>query len=209
MRKIIFGVVFFVLAKFSAVAQDYKQAMETNIKKLDTASAASIPAIANTFERIANAEKNKWEPFYYASYCYAIMAYRADKASVDMIADKADGFLAQAVALNDNSETSTLGAMIVACRIMVDPVSRFQQKSQEADALLEKAKAQDASNPRPYYLQARMQVRTPEAFGGGKKVAAETLKTALDKFKSFTPANPISPNWGYKQATSMMEELSK
>jgi hypothetical protein len=209
MRKIIFSLIVIVLTKFSASAQDYKQAMETNIKKLDTASAASIPAIANTFERIANAEKNKWEAFYYAAYCYAIMAYRTDNASIDMVADKADDYLAKAVALNDNSETSSLGAMIVACRIMVDPVSRFQQKSMQANTLLEKAKAQDASNPRPYYLQARIQIRTPEAFGGGKKPAKTSLETALEKFKAFVPASSIAPAWGYKQAQSMMDELSK
>src|SRR5688572_31022188 len=79
--------------------KDYLQAMETNIRQLDTASTgATFRSLANNFERIANAEKNKWEPFYYAAYCYGLMAVNADPASIDMLADKADSYLAKAIA---------------------------------------------------------------------------------------------------------------
>jgi|SRR5687767_1073242 len=221
MKKIILFSIIFLLAKHVVIAQGtktaeatnsnkYLQAMEKNIKSLDTVSSAgSFHSLANNFERIATAEINKWEPFYYAAYCYAVMALMSDKASIDMLADKADNYLKQAIALSDNSETSVLAAMIHACRIMVDPISRFQINGMESAALLEKAKAQNPANPRPYFLQAKTQLKIPEGMGGGKKIAKSTLESAIEKFKIFIPANSIAPNWGYQQAQASLEQINK
>lgn len=221
MKKIILFSIIFLLAIYNIIAQGtkatevsnsnkYIQAMEKNIKILDTvSSAATILSLANNFERIANAEKNKWEPFYYTAYCYAVMALMSDKASIDILADKADSYLKQAIALSDNSETSVLAAMIHACRIMVDPISRFQIIGTESATLLEKAKAQNPANPRPYFLQAKMQLKIPEGMGGGKKIAKSTFKKAIGKFKAFIPANSIAPDWGYQQALAGLELINK
>lgn len=221
MKKIILFSIIFLPAIHNIIAQGtkatevqnsnkYIQAMEKNIKILDTvSSAATILSLANNFERIANAEKNKWEPFYYTAYCYAVMALMSDKASIDILADKADIYLKQAIALNDNSETSVLGAMIHACRIMVDPISRFQINGTESATLLEKAKAQNPANPRPYFLQAKTQLKIPEGMGGGKKIAKSTFEKAIEKFKAFIPANSIAPDWGYQQALAGLELINK
>lgn len=83
---------------------------------------------------------------------------------------------------------------------MVDPTARFQTKGKEVQALVTKAKEENAANPRIYLLQARMQLRTPEAFGGGKAIAGQSAETALEKFKAFQPATLLSPVWGAAQA---------
>lgn len=221
MKKIILFSIIFLLAIHNIIAQGtkaaettnsnkYLEAMEKNIKSLDTVSSVgSFHRLANNFERIAITEKNKWEPLYYAAYCYAVMALMSDKASIDMLADKADSYLKQAIALSDNSETSVLAAMIHACRIMVDPISRFQINGLESAALLEKAKIQNPANPRPYFLQAKTQLKIPESMGGGKKIAKSTLESAIEKFKAFIPANSIAPNWGYQHARASLEQINK
>lgn len=189
----------------------FEAAMLSNIKQLDTASgAASLMNLANNFERIGNAEKTKWEPFYYASYCYVIMAYVSpDKSKIDWLADKSEALLQQAEAIDkNNSEISCMFATINSCRIMVDPMSRFPAKSQEVNAMLAKATQENAGNPRIYLLQARMQLRTPEAFGGGKAVAKASAETALEKFKSFVPATVIAPAWGEQQAKALLAKIN-
>lgn len=197
-------------AEAQAENKTYMQLMETNIKSLDTVSVPqSFLAIANNFERIAKAEKNKWEPYYYAAYCYGVMASKADKNSIDNLADIADKYLDAAKQLNVNSEISVIAAMIVANRISVDPMGRYMERGKDVIALLEKAKQQDPKNPRPYYMQARFLVKVPEGLGGGKHVAKSLLETAVEKFKNFSATISLSPNWGYDKTITMLEELKK
>ena len=82
-------------------ANAFESAMLTNIRQLDTASsAASLITLANNFERIGKAEKIKWEPFYYASYCYTAMAFMSpDKTKIDVLADNAESLLQKAEAI--------------------------------------------------------------------------------------------------------------
>lgn len=219
MKKITILIILFVSVYSVASAQDavtkekfsaFESAMLQNIARLDTASSPSVLInLANNFERIGQVEKTKWEPFYYASYCYTVMAFMSpDKTKIDALADKAELLLQQAEAIEkNNSEVTTLFAMINSCRIMVDPVSRFQTKGKEVNELIAKAKMENDKNPRIYLLEARMQLRTPEAFGGGKSLAKQSAQTAIEKFASFKPANGISPNWGATQAKSLLAKI--
>ncbi len=194
----------------TANVKTYETVMIAGIQQLDTASsAASMISIANNFERIGNAEKTKWEPFYYAAYTYVAMAYQSpDKSKIDWLADKAESLLNKAETIeHNNSEISCLKAMIVSSRIMVDPVGRFQEKIKDVHMLLGKSMTENVNNPRIYLLQARLLANTPEAFGGGKKPARETVKKAIEKFDAFKPATSISPNWGHKQAISLLSKL--
>lgn len=128
----------------------FESAMLNNFRQMDTAATAStFIALANNFERIGNAEKSKWQPFYYASYCYAAMAFMSpDKTKIDWLADKAEAFLQQAEAIEkNNSEISCLFAMINSCRIMADPVSRFQTIGKEVQIFLAKAKEENSKTP--------------------------------------------------------------
>ena len=169
-----------------------------------------METLANNFERIGNAEKNKWQPFYYAAYCYAAMAFQTgDKTAIDALADKAEAFTGLAESIeNNNSEITTLMAMINSCRILVDPMGRFPTKGREVNDLLAKAKEQNDANPRIYLLQARMQLYTPEAFGGGKTLARQTAEKALQKFTHFQLPSSIAPNWGASQTQSLLDKIN-
>ena len=197
----------------SSVATNGKfvAAMEKNIQMLDTASSPdTYIALANTFERIGNAETNQWQPFYYGAYCYTILAYMTpDKSKVDGIADRADALLKQAAAIStNNSEISTVSAMLTYCRLQVDPVNRWQTMGAEGAAYLEKAKEQDPSNPRPYLVEARVKLNTPENMGGGAKGATPVIGLAVQKFNSFAPANSIAPHWGKSAAEKLAAKLN-
>jgi hypothetical protein len=189
---------------------DFEAAMIENIKHLDTASTtSSLITLANNFDRIGKVEKLRWEPTYYASYCYATLAFlSADKNKVDGLLDKSEYYLQQAETISkNNSEISSLYAMINSCRIIVDPINRFQTKRKVVFALLEKAKLENPNNPRPFLVEANLLWRTPSVFGGGKKPSRQTVETAIEKYKISQPVNTISPTWGELQALSLLRNI--
>ena len=98
--------------------------------------------------------------------------------------------------------------MINSCRIMVDPMSRFPTKGKEVNELLAKAKEENPANPRTYLLQARMQLRTPEAFGGGQALAKQSAEMALEKFGTFKVTNAIDPKWGEEQVKALLQKMT-
>jgi hypothetical protein len=187
-------------------------AMEANLKLLDTASTPeTFIMLANNFDRIGKAAQKQWQPFYFAALCYGIMASNVpDKSKIDFLAEKAESYLALADALEkNNSEISTLRGMLLYTRVLVDPINRWQAMGQEAQDHLAKAKEQNPANPRPYLIEARAKLHTPEAMGGGPKAAKPIIAECLNKAKAFLPENSISPNWGKQQAEKLAQAVTQ
>ena len=185
--------------------------MERNLEILDTAGGAeSFIMLANNFDRVATAEKTKWEAFYYAGYCYAVMAaFTPDKTKIDMLADKAELYLQQANNLQkNNSEIAALFAMIKSLKLSVDPMNRWQTLGREIAVHLTKAKQQDPNNPRPFLIEARIKFNTPEGMGGGKEAAKALITEAIQKFNNFKPQNSLAPRWGLRPAEMFLEKLN-
>lgn len=196
----------------SAEEKKFIVTMETNLRILDTAStAATYTMLANTFERIGNAEKKYWQPWYYAALCYGFMAMNVpDKAMIDPLAAKAGEYLEKASLLsNNNSEISALQGMIINTKILVDPVTRWQTSSIEAAAFLKTAKEQNPLNPRPYLIEARTKMFTPTAMGGGPEAAGPVIEKALSNFKVFKPENSIAPGWGLAQTKMLQAKINR
>jgi hypothetical protein len=220
MKKVTTVFIAIILMSYISSAQtaakpeaQFTTAMEVNLKMMDTATtAATYTMLANSFERIGTAAKTYWQPFYYAALCYTLMAAdeMQDVANIDPLTAKAENYLTKAGEISkDNSEISALHAMIINIQIMVDPMGRFQNNSMQSGALLEKARQQNPLNPRPYLIQARTILKTPEAFGGGEAVAKPLLEKALAKFKEFKPDNLMAPNWGQAVAQKIYDNLGK
>jgi hypothetical protein len=220
MKKIIIMLVVSFFVMNSCVAQTntssatddkFMTVMKLNLVTLDTAgSASTLITLANNFERIGNAEKKYWQPWYYAALCYGFMAANVpDKKMIDGLADKALGYLDKAALLSEkNSEISALKAMLVNLKILVDPVTRWQSYGAEAAALLQVSKEQNPSNPRPYLIEARAKLYTPAAFGGGPEAAKPIIEKALTNFAAFTPENSIAPGWGWAQAKMLLSKIN-
>jgi hypothetical protein len=186
--------------------------MKKNLADMDNSfkTSSGFLTVANNFERIAQAEKTQWLPYYYAAFCQVNMGYREqDKDKIDAIADKAAALIAKADSLApNNSEISCIKSMIASCHMMADPMNRWMQYGQESSANIETAMKQDASNPRPYYLKGQALKYTPEQFGGGCKNAKPILETAIEKFTSFKPANEIFPDWGKSITEQIIKECN-
>lgn len=213
-KLIIFPLLMLVsLCTLAQNADKYSKAMKKNLQSLDTAfkSTASLLVVANNFERIGEAEKDQWLPYYYAAFAQANIGFmEEDKSKVDAIADKATTLLDKADALSpNNSEISCIRSMIASCRMMVDPMSRFMQYGKVSSEALERAKAQDPSNPRPYFLVGQGLKYTPEQFGGGCGTALPQIENALSRFETFKPASDLAPTWGKEIAEGIAADCKK
>jgi len=205
MKKLVLFVAVICFSSVTLAQSDkYVSAMKTNIALMDSMMVKANGAeLANNFERIADAEKTQWLPYYYAALATVSGAYtEKDNSKKDALADKAQQLIdkAEAILGKDNSETNVIKSMIATAHMMVDPQNRWQQYGQTSAENIAKAKKFDATNPRPVYLEAQGKFYTPEEFGGGKSVAKPIFEKALAMFDGFKPASNIAPSWG-KSAT--------
>jgi hypothetical protein len=191
--------------------EKYVKAMKSNMALMDSAFAkGNFAELSNNFERIGDAEKTQWLPYYYAAYCTAMSALMEnDKSKTDGIADKADQQIkkAESIAGKENSETCVIKSMVASSHLMVDPQTRWQEYGPIASSNIEKAKQLDPTNPRPVFLDAQSKMYTPEAFGGGKAPAKELFLTAMKMFDTFKPQSDLHPNWGKTSTQYFLEQL--
>jgi hypothetical protein len=196
-----------VFAQGDAVApsEKYSKAMEALVPSVDTThSMDALTDLANSFERIANAEKTQWLPFYYAALCHinkANMYYTMQQPDkIDPLMDLAEPLLSKAEALQkDNSEILCLKKMFNTGKMMADPMSRYMTYATPAAEALEAAKKLDPENPRVYLLEGIDKYYTPEQFGGSKEEGQKLFEEAAKKFETFKPASSIHPAWGMGQ----------
>lgn len=201
--------VMITLAGFSQKDQ-YANSMKANIGKMYQSQAIEdYQASANTFERIALAEKKEWLPSYYTAYCYIMMAFRAEKPDqIDPYLDLAQKHLDNALAIDGKeSELFVLQGMLHQARISVDFMSRGMVYSQKAQGALEEAVRLDPKNPRAFYLMGMNVYSTPKMYGGGPEVALPLFKRAQENFiVSESIANDLVPTWGKENNEQMLAE---
>ncbi|HEX7904034.1 MAG TPA: hypothetical protein VF487_09165 [Chitinophagaceae bacterium] len=203
MKKVLFllSVSLLMLAAF-AQSEKYTGAMKKNIANIDSAfiknEAAMLVDAANSFERIGDAEKTQWLPYYYAAYCQLMYSFmKNDPANNDVIGDKADQLLAKAETLEkSNSEISLLKAMSASVHMMVNPMQRWMVYGPKVQQLSQEAITLDPTNPRPYWFNGVSLKNTPEQFGGGCNTAKPQFEKAVTLFAAFKPASELHPNWG-------------
>lgn len=215
MKKIFLLLAASVAICLAAFAQDdkYTAAMKPKVVAIDTThSTAELLALSAAFERIADAEKTKWLPYYYAALAQVNAAYmmnmdKPDAAKSDPMADKADALLNKADALSpNNSEVYVVKKMIATLRMMADPMTRYMTYGPQAEQALQTAAKLNPENPRVYLLQGQDKFYTPEQFGGSKTEAVKLFEMANTKFGSFKPATSLDPDWGRGQVKYFMAQ---
>ncbi|MCK9401765.1 MAG: hypothetical protein M0Q26_00055 [Chitinophagaceae bacterium] len=189
-----------------AAQSKYEGAMAKGLEQLQAVkSADDMGATAAFFERVADAEKDKWLPYYYAAYANHLTGWMNPKADKDKVAEKSKDLIAKAEVLEqNNSEIFCLRQMVAIQQMTVDPMARWQTYGAEANNALESATRADPNNPRIYYLNGQTLMNTPEAFGGGKAVAKKLFEKAVELYKTFTPASSFHPGWGKEDAEKLL-----
>jgi hypothetical protein len=210
MKTYLVAILLFVSAIASAQEDRYSSAMQKNLLKMDSArTAEEYLKIANSFERIADAEKDKWIPYYQSAFCLLLSSFNdSSNQNKDSYLDKADMLLGKADSLKpNNSEVVTLKGFSALARMVVNPMERYAKYGALSNYLFDKAKELDPNNPRPDYLIGNMTLNTPEQFGGEAKAALPILKTAMEKYNKFQPETPLSPNWGKNQLEEILRRI--
>ncbi|HWI92699.1 MAG TPA: hypothetical protein VNT20_15590 [Flavisolibacter sp.] len=219
MKKIILAATFCIcILSVFAQNEKYKAAMKDKITALDTTREMStLKDISAAFERIGDAEKTQWLPYYYAALSLinaGNLLYVANPSNVeelkkiDPLAEKAEQLIDKADALSqNNSEIYAAKKMAASLRMMVDPMSRYMQYGAKAQEALETAKKLNPENPRIYLLQGEDKFYTPEQFGGSKTEAKKIFEEALKKYDSFKPASDIDPTWGKNMVEYFLNQL--
>lgn len=206
------AICFLTVAVVHADDGKYEKAMKKNLSKIDSAKdIGSMLDVANGFERIAFAEKEKWLPYYFASFMYVLASFADTTAGKkDGYLDKADTFINIADSLEaDESEIYVLKGMIAQARLQVDPMNRWMIYGPIANNNFLKAMKLDTLNPRPEYLQGVSLYYTPEQFGGGSAPAKRLLEKSLEKYNIFEPDNDLMPNWGREMVEQLLEQIDE
>ena len=195
----------------AAYANDakYVEQMNKNIEAIYKAKTIEdYQQAINAFERIGNAEKTKWEPFYYVSFGYLMQATREqDGGKKDQLLDMAAASLEKANAIKENeSEIVALEGFVHMIRVTVDPATRGPQYSSLAFQSFGKAIGLNPENPRALTFMAQMQYGTAQFFKSPTDEACATLVKALEKFDSYKSENPLAPQWGKGMAMGMKEQ---
>jgi hypothetical protein len=201
-----------------AQSEKYTSAMKEKIALLDSSKDVNtLKDISAAFERIGDAEKTQWLPYYYAAlslinagnFIYLNNPSNAEELQkIDPLAERAEQLIDKADALNqNNSEIYAAKKMTATLRMMVDPMNRYMQYGAKAQQALETAKQLNPANPRIYLLEGEDKFFTPEQYGGSKTEAKKLFEEALQKYDSFKPASDIDPNWGRDTVEYLLNQL--
>lgn len=210
MKKITIVLALFVSLNAFAQSEKYVSAMKKNLALFDsTKTTEQFQALAASFERIGDAEKTEWLPYYYAGLALLSPGWQDSKVDKDANAEKIKAICDKAEAIAkesaDKSEVLTLRNMVATQQMLVDPQNRWMTYGQEAGGYLAKAKELNAANPRLAYLEAASVFGMPEQFGGGKAKAKPLLEKAIALYNN-EKAKPMYPDWGKKQAEDMLAQ---
>jgi hypothetical protein len=206
MQKAILSLVLLITLTAGAQSDKYIQAMQKNIAVLDSAkSTDQLESLASTFERIGDAEKTQWLPYYYAALAQTWIGWNPATKDKDVNSAKINAYLAKAEAIEKNAELYAVENMSATQQMLVDPQSRFMTNGKDAATALQKGMQADPNNPRLYYLQGMSLFSTPPQYGGGKDKAKPLFEKSVALYKASQP-KPLYPHWGQDLAVNMLAQ---
>lgn len=199
-----------ILNKVDLIAQtsQYATAMTKEISNLQQQhSPAELKAIANSFERISQAEPKEWHPLYFAGYATLLSGIQTGtKEQQDQLYDQSLLLLEKADKLSpENSEIYALKGYARYMKMAVDPMNRYGDIA-AADAELHKAGKLNPDNPRIYLIRGQNLFYTPPTYGGGKEVAQPLLLKAKELYETFQPKHEFDPQWGKERVLYLLNQ---
>lgn len=210
---LLFLVAFTFAIAASSQSEKYVAAMQKNLPFFDSAKTVEdYTKLANTFERIGDAEKTQWAPYYYAALALSNSGWMPQVGDKDANAERMLAFCtkAEAIAPDDiaKSEIETVRNMAATQQMMVNPQARWGTYGKAAGEALQKAMKLNVNNPRAYYLQGMSMMGTPVQFGGGKDKAVPLFEKAIVLYKDGKKAT-LYPGWGQKQAEEALAQCKQ
>lgn len=162
----------------------------------------------NVFERIANADPDKWLPPYYIAQINIIESFtEKDATKLKAKLDKAQDYINDATAISkENPELLVLQAQLFTSWIVFDGQRYGMTYSGKATELYQKALAIAPNNPRVILGNAEWNIGAAKFFGSPVDKYCKDIVNAIALFPSFKPEEKFYPTYGEERAKQVLKQ---
>src|SRR6266705_5582714 len=107
-------------------SEKYVAAMKKNLALFDSVkTTAEYQSLAAAFERIGDAEKTQWLPYYYAGLALTTAGWMDSKLDKEANAEKIKALCDKAETIEKSSEICEIRNMAATQQMMIDPQTRW------------------------------------------------------------------------------------
>ena len=154
------------------------------------------------FERIGQAEAEKWVPLYHAASVMIFSSFNeADVNTKNNMLEKAKTIIAQAHTRSENnSEITTLEGMLYTAYVAMDPETYGMTLSPKIMALHNKAIELNPDNPRALANLIEYEMGSARFFGNDLAPFCDRMKEIIPKFENQVLDFPFAPSYGIERA---------
>jgi hypothetical protein len=190
-----------LLVSFTAFAQPrkYRKAMEHALEMLqETSTVEGYLKCADAFDEISVSFEEMWMPPYYAAFNLISASFEeGDYGLKQEYLARAGLAIDKAMSLKpEESEVVALSAFRALGMMAADPETNGPIYLEDFSSAVQRAKALNPDNPRPYYMDGLLKENMPEFMGGGAAAARPIYLLAAEKFRKFQSEDPFWPDWG-------------
>lgn len=209
MKNLIITVLLTSLYSVALIGQSkYEQGMGKAFQLIEEKEVKSAVAL---FERIGEAEKDKWLPIYHAAHTLIWNSFgEQEKEMRESVLEQAKIFVAEAHKRSpDNAEVISLEAMLYTSYMAFDPATYGMMYSMKIEGLHTKAYQLEPNNPR--VLSGKIQYDKGKAafFGQDLSRFCKEMKAILPKFKDHKSTESFAPSHGLQQAEMFVKNCSE
>ena len=162
----------------------------------------------NLFERIANAEKDNWIPYYYAGFVTTLSSFEIkDEAKLKVNLEKAASFLDKAAAISSNNpEIMIAQALVNTAYIAFDGQKYGMTLSGKNVQIYTKALKIAPNNPRVILSKAEWDIGGAKFFGQPIDGFCKDIKRAIELYKEEKQTKKFFPYGSIERAEQVLKE---
>ncbi|MBR9915933.1 MAG: hypothetical protein GYB32_14140 [Algicola sp.] len=201
--------IFFLLSQTMTFAQgNYENGMQ---KAFELWGQNKNDEAENMFERIANAETDKWLPHYYIALMNSNKSWNIkDEQLLRVQLDKAQEHINSAMAISsDNPEILVLQAYVLTNWVAFDGMKYGMKYSGKIAELYNKAYQLSPENPRVVFAKAEWGMGSARYFGQDTTPYCASVEKSIELFANFKPASEFHPNWGKERAEQVVKSCKE
>ncbi|NBB89096.1 MAG: hypothetical protein GVX96_04865 [Bacteroidetes bacterium] len=193
----------FLLPAYFLQAQNYEESMKKAFSLWENDRDEQAVAL---FQRIAQAETEKWLPSYYAANIDIVHSFKNGQSeTVQSHLDRARKNLDIAVKRSpNNSEITTLEGLYYTVYVRIYPATYGMKYSNKIMALHEKAVELDPKNPRAHMNLIEYEMGYARFMGEDMTPFCQMMEQVLPLFDEQDTATAFSPKYGKERALEVV-----
>lgn len=189
-------------------AQSYEKAMKQAFDYWDEDKNEEAVAL---FQRIAQAEPEKWLPSYYAANVDIVHAFdNGPTENVQAFLERAKENLAIAKSRSpENSEITTLEGLLYTGYVTSDPATYGMRYSGKIITLHERAIEQNPDNPRAHMNLIEYEMGYARFMGEDMTVQCDLMEKVVPLFDKDEQDEPFAPRYGKERALQIVKNCNE